>query len=201
MEMGEKIKTALEIAMEKAERLSDLSNKEKEKINIKKKVEPMLAKFFKNEIDPDGLWKKFKEEKKEILEQAQVSIINSLTMGLSSDEIKRRKNAILALENLKKTPDAVYVEKYLNSLEDINSRAGKEREDFYAGLMQRVENNPDLRVRQINSGGKKMLVRLTAEEAVNQSKEWRDFISQHEKIYMREFRKVLNMIKEELGIV
>ncbi len=199
--MGEKIKTAIEIAMEKAERLSDLSNKEKEKINIKKKVEPMLAKFFKNEIDPDGLWKKFKEEKKEILEQAQVSIINSLTMGLSSDEIKRRKNAILALENLKKNPDAVYVEKYLNSLEDINSRAGKEREDFYAGLMQRVENNPDLRVRQINSGGKKMLVRLTAEEAVNQSKEWRDFISQHEKIYMREFRKVLNMIKEELGIV
>jgi len=158
----------------------------------------MLAKFFKNEIDPDGLWKKFKEEKKEILEQAQVSIINSLTMGLSSDEIKRRKNAILALENLKKNPDAVYVEKYLNSLEDINSRAGKEREDFYAG---RVENNPDLRVRQINSGGKKMLVRLTAEEAVNQSKEWRDFISQHEKMYMREFRKVLDMIKEELGIV
>jgi uncharacterized protein YlzI (FlbEa/FlbD family) len=201
MEMGEKIKTALEIAMEKAERLSDLSNKEKEKINIKKKVEPMLAKFFKNEIDPDGLWKKFKEEKKEILEQAQVSIINSLTMGLSSDEIKRRKNAILALENLKKNPDAVYVEKYLNSLEDINSRAGKEREDFYAGLMQRVENNPDLRVRQINSGGKKMLVRLTAEEAVNQSKEWRDFISQHEKMYMKEFRKVLDMIKEELGIV
>jgi len=199
--MGEKIKTALEIAMEKAERLSDLSNKEKEKINIKKKVEPMLAKFFKNEIDPDGLWKKFKEEKKEILEQAQVSIINSLTMGLSSDEIKRRKNAILALENLKKNPDAVYVEKYLNSLEDINSRAGKEREDFYAGLMQRVENNPDLRVRQINSGGKKMLVRLTAEEAVNQSKEWRDFISQHEKMYMKEFRKVLDMIKEELGIV
>jgi len=199
--MGEKIKTAIEIAMEKAERLSDLSNKEKEKINIKKKVEPMLAKFFKNEIDPDGLWKKFKEEKKEILEQAQVSIINSLTMGLSSDEIKRRKNAILALENLKKNPDAVYVEKYLNSLEDINSRAGKEREDFYAGLMQRVENNPDLRVRQINSGGKKMLVRLTAEEAVNQSKEWRDFISQHEKMYMKEFRKVLDMIKEELGIV
>jgi uncharacterized protein YlzI (FlbEa/FlbD family) len=201
MEMGEKIKTAIEIAMEKAERLSDLSNKEKEKINIKKKVEPMLAKFFKNEIDPDGLWKKFKEEKKEILEQAQVSIINSLTMGLSSDELKRRKNAILALENLKNNPDAVYVEKYLNSLEDINSRAGKEREDFYAGLMQRVENNPDLRVRQINSGGKKMLVRLTAEEAVNQSKEWRDFISQHEKMYMREFRKALDMIKEELGIV
>jgi len=67
--------------------------------------------------------------------------------------------------------------------------------------MQRVENNPDLRVRQINSGGKKMLVRLTAEEAVNQSKEWRDFISQHEKMYMKEFRKVLDMIKEELGIV
>jgi uncharacterized protein YlzI (FlbEa/FlbD family) len=199
--MGEKIKTALEIAMEKAERLSDLSQKEKEKIRIRKKIEAILARFFKNEIDPDALWKKFKEEKKEILEEAQASIINSLTMGLSSGELKRRKNAILALENLKKNPDAVYVEKHLNSIEDINLRAGEERENFYDSLKQRVESNPDLRVKQINSGGKKMLVRLTAEEAVNQSKEWRDFLSRHEKMYMREFRKVMDMVKEELGIV
>jgi uncharacterized protein YlzI (FlbEa/FlbD family) len=198
--MGDKIRTALEIAMEKAEKLSDLSQKEKEKIKIKKKIEPVLARFFKGETDPDGLWKKFKKEKKEILEKAQTGLINSMTMGLSSNELKRRKNAILALENLKKNPDAVYVEKHLNSLEDINLRAGEEKDNFYTSLKQRVESNPDLRVRQINSGGKKMLVRLTVEEAVNQSKEWKSFLSQHEAMYVREFKKVLGMIKEELGI-
>ena len=55
-------------------------------------------------------------------------------------------------------------------------------------------------VRQVNSGGKKMLIRLSAEEAINQSKDWKDFISDHERRYNLEFLKCLEMIKEELAI-
>lgn len=63
------------------------------------------------------------------------------------------------------------MEKLLNSLEDMSLRARKEKDSFYADLKKQVENNPQLQVRQINSGGKKMLVRLSTEEAINQSQE------------------------------
>ena len=198
--MGEKIRTAVEIAMEKAEKLSVLSKKEKEKIVIKEKVEPILAGFFKNEIDPDKLWNKLREEKKPVLKHAQSILINSVTMGITEGELKRRINAVLALENLKKNPDTVYVEKHLNSLKELNQNYRKEKENFYGNLKLQIENNPELMVRQVNSGGKKMLIRLSAEEAINQSKDWNDFISGHERRYNLEFLKCLEMIKEELAI-
>jgi len=112
----------------------------------------------------------------------------------------RRKNAILALEHLKKNLDTVYVEKLLNSLEYMSIRYIKEKEDFYSQLKTHIESNPNLMVRQINSGGKKVMVRLSVEEAVEQSNDWQDFISEHEERYTAEFSDCLRQIKEELDV-
>ena len=198
--MGDKIRTAIEIAMEKAEKLGGLSKNEKEKLEIEKKIEPILSRFFKGELDPDGLWKELREEKKNILKEFQTKLIDSITMGLSLDELKRRKNAVLALENLKKNPDTAYVEKLLNSLEVISLNAKKEKDSFYDVLKSQFENNPNLLVRQVDSGGKKMLVRLSVEEAINQNDQWKDFLSEHEKKNTGDFSDCLEKIKEELGI-
>ena len=61
--MGEKIKTAIEIAMEKAALLDELSDEEKEEIENKKKIEPIMANFYKLKLQPDDLWKQLKNEK------------------------------------------------------------------------------------------------------------------------------------------
>jgi len=198
--MGEKIRTAVEIAMEKAEKLSSLSKKEKERIEVKKKIDPILASFFKGELDPESLWKELRQEKKPVLGQFQARLIESITISLSQKEIKRRKNAVLALEHLKKNPDTVYVEKLLNSLEDMSIRYMKEKDDFYSRLESYIENNPKLLLRQINSGGKKIMARISVEEAINQSQDWQDFLSQHEKKYAAEFSNCLKGLKEELGV-
>lgn len=197
--MGDKIRTAIEIAMDKAEKLT-ISKKEKEQIEIKKKIDPVLAKFFKEELDPESLWKELKDEKKPILKEIQARLIETITISLPQEEIKRRKNAVLALEHLKKNPDTAYVEKLLNSLEDVSINYLKEKEDFYNQLKTHIENNPNLLVRQINSGGKKMAVRISVEEAINQSKDWNEFLSEHEKRYTAQFSDCLRQIKEELDV-
>lgn len=92
------------------------------------------------------------------------------------------------------------MEKLLNSLEDISTGYRKEKEDFYGQLKAQIENNPKLQVRQINSGGKKMLVRISVEEAINQSDDWQQFLSEYEKRYTGEFEGCIEKIKEELGI-
>lgn len=196
--MGDKIRTAIEIAMEKAEKLS-LTKKEKESFELKKKIDPILSRFFKGELDPENLWKELKEEKKPVLRQIQARLVETITITLPQEEIIRRKNAVLALEHLKKNPDTVYVEKLLNSLEDLSKNYLKEKEDFYSQLKSHIENNPNLLVRQINSGGKKIAVRISVEEAINQSKDWQDFLSEHEKRFSAQFSNCLRQIKEELG--
>jgi hypothetical protein len=197
--MGDKIRTAIEIAMEKAEKLS-LSKKEQENFEIKKKIDPILARFFKGELSPENLWKELKEEKKIILKEIQARIIETISISLPQEEIKRRKMAILALEHLKKNPDTVYVEKLLNSLEDMSINYLKEKEEFYNQLKSHIENNPNLLVRQINSGGKKVSVRISVEEAINQSKDWQDFLLDHEKRYTSQFSDYLKQIKKELSV-
>jgi len=197
--MGDKIRTAIEIAMEKTEKLS-LTKKEKEQFELKKKIDPVISRFFKGELDPEKLWKELKEEKKAILIQFQARLIETITITLSREEIIRRKMEVLALEHLKKNPDTAYVEKLLNSLEDMSKNYLKEKQDFYNQLKTHIENNPNLLVRQINSGGKKMAVRISVEEAINQSKDWNQFLSEHEKRYTDQFSDCLNKIKEELGV-
>ena len=196
--MGDKIRTAIEIAMEKAEKLS-LTKKEKESFELKKKIDPILSRFFKGELDPENLWKELKEEKKPVLRQIQARLVETITITLPQEEIIRRKNAVLALEHLKKNPDTVYVEKLLNSLEDLSKNYLKEKEDFYSQLKSHIENNPNLLVRQINSGGKKIAVRISVEDAINQSEDWQDFLSEHEERFTAQFSNCLRQIKEELG--
>ena len=198
--MGDKIRTAIEIAMEKAEKLSSLSQKEKEKIDIDKKIEPVISRFFKNELDPEGLWRELKDEKNPVLKQFQEKLIDSLTMGLKQDELERRKNAVLALENLKKNPDTAYVEKLLNTLEDIGMRSVEEKDSFYNELKSIIEKNPRLQLRQVESGGRKAAVRITVEEAINQSKDWQEFVSQHEKRFSQDFTSCVEKIRQELDI-
>ncbi|MFC2159962.1 hypothetical protein ACFLQS_04530 [Actinomycetota bacterium] len=198
--MGEKIRTAIEIAMEKAEKLTALSKKEKEQISINKKIEPILARFFKGDLDPESLWKELREEKKLVLVQFQIKLVETITISLPQEELKRRKSAVLALEHLKKNPSTVNVEDLLNSLEDMSLRYLKEKEDFYSQLKSHIENNPKLLLRQIDSGGKKMAVRLSVEEAINQSQDWNDFVSEHEKRYISDFSSCLYEIKKELGL-
>jgi len=195
--MGDKIRTAIEIAMEKVEKLS-LSKREKEQIEINKKIEPMLARFFKRELDPESLWKELKEEEKKVFVQFQIKLIETITISLSQEEIKRRKMGVLALEHLKKNLDAVYVEKILNSLEVKIVRYQTEKEDYYGQLKANIENNPKLLLRQINSGGENITVRTSVEEAINQSKDWNGFLIEHEKRYTTEISGCLKKIKEEL---
>ena len=199
--MRDKIRTAIEIAMEKAEKLTALSKKEKEQISINKKIEPILARFFKGDLDPESLWKELREEKKPLLVQFQLKLVETITISLPQKELKRRKNAVLALEHLKKNSNTVYVEELLNSLEDMSIRYLKEKEDFYSQLKAHIENNPKLLLRQIDSGGKKMAVRLSVEEAINQSRDWNDFISEYEKRYLSDFSSCVSEIKKKLGLL
>ena len=74
----------------------------------------------------------------------------------------------------------------------------KEKDSFYDVLKSQFENNPNLLVRQVDSGGKKMLVRLSVEEAINQNDQWKDFLSEHEKKNTGDFSDTIDLVFKDI---
>jgi len=187
------------ITREKLARIGELTPEEKEKMTVSEKVNSLLSEFYKGEIDPEGLWKRLKVEgKSSLLREAQMRLIDSLSFGITPDELQRRRDGILAIEALKKEQNTSVVELNLNLAEDLQKRYRTEMEQAYNGIRTEVERNPQLRVKQIQQGQNTVIIQLTVDEAVKQLPQWQDFLSQHEKRYSQEFAQVMEKLKKEL---
>jgi hypothetical protein len=196
--MGEEIKSAIEIAMEKLKQIEDLSEEEKEKIKIKKKLSPLMADFYGSKLDADRLWNELKKEPLSMVLEAQKNITDSIRFGIAADEIKKRKDAILALETLKKSSKSSFIDQSLGYLENLQKKSTVEKENVFNNLRSNLENNPENLLKEINQGGRKMVVQLSVEEAINQNPQWQKFVSDIHQRYEQEFKRVLDSIKAEL---
>jgi len=187
------------IARERLARIGELSQEEKDKMIDSEKAVSLLAQFYQGHIDCEGLWKKLRQEgRPSLLREAQLRLIDSLTFGASPPELKRKRDAILAIETLKKEQNTSVVESSLSLLEKLQNRYKAEIEQAYNDLKAELERNPRLRLKQVQQGKNTMVVQLTVDEALKQLPQWQDFLSNQENRYRQEFAKVMERLKREL---
>jgi hypothetical protein len=187
------------IARERLAKIGELTQEEKEKMLDSEKVNSLLSEFYQGQIDPESLWKRLKEEgKPSLLREAQVRLVDSLSFGSIPAELQRKRDGILAIETLKKEQNTSVIELNLNLMEDLPKRYRAEIEQAYNGIRAEVERNPRLRVKQVQQGQNTMVIQLTVDEAIKQLPQWRDFLSNQEKIYSQEFARVMERLKREL---
>ncbi len=192
----EEIKSALEIAMEKAAEIGGLTAEEKERMRDQEKLNSVLAEFNKGEIDATELWKVLRGEGKPyLLGEAQIKLIDSLKLRDSQSEFQRKREGILAVETLKDDQNTPEVELNLDSLQGIQKRYDEEMKRAYNDLKLRVERNPELRTRRIQQGDAVVIVQLSPEEAVEHLPEWKDFLSEHNRRYGQEFEKAIKRLR------
>jgi hypothetical protein len=197
--MNDKIKTAIEIAMERAAMLEDLSEEEKESIENKKKLNPIMTGFYRNEIGPEKLWTKLKNERASLLKQAQLNLLESLKFSLEPEEIKRRNKGIIAIESLKKDQKTSAIQQGLSLLENMQKKAETEKKQVFNEFKKAVENNPQARTRVVEQGGAKIVLKLSVEDAIAQNQQWKQFLSDFEKNYNSEFDKVCDQVKKYIS--
>lgn len=197
--MNDKIKTAIEIAMEKAAMLEDLSEEEKESIENKKKLNPIMVSFYRNEIGPDKLWEKLKNEKPSLLKQAQINLLESLKFTLEHEELKKRNKGIIAVESLKKEQKTSAIQQDLSMLENIQKQADAEKKQVFNEFKKAIEKNPQARTRIIEQGGAKIVLKLSVEDAVAQNPQWKQFLGDFEKKYISEFENIINQVKKYIS--
>ena len=193
--MDDKIKSAIEIAMEKTEMLEKLSEKEKENIKYKKKLDPIMLSFYRKKLNPDDLWEKFKGEDEAFIVLAQRNIIESLKLGLETEEMQRRVKAIIALESLKKEQKTASVQGKLNEMEAIMQRSEKEKEEVYNEFRKQVESNPQARTKVLEQDGAKIVLKLSVEDAIAQSKQWKQFLTDFENKYSNLYTGIVEELK------
>jgi hypothetical protein len=187
------------IARERLAKIAELSPQEKDKMRDSEKVNSILSGFYQGQIDPESLWKKLKDEgKPSLLREVQVRMVDSLGFGTSSTELQKRRDGVLAIESLKKERNTSMVEMNFRRMGDLQNKYRAEIEQAYNGIRVEVENNPRLRVKQVQQGQDAMVVQLTVDEAIKQLPQWRDFLANQEKRYSLEFARVIEKLRREL---
>lgn len=186
-------------ARERLEKIK-ITPEDRERIKSMEKLKSVLSQFYRDELTPDELAEKIKElrrEGKEILiKEAQLRLINSLSLQISSSDFKKRGKGILVLERLKKDGNYSLIKTEINSLGSLIKRYLGEKDKIYQQIKREVEDNPELRVRQAKTEEGEVLIQLSVDEAVRNSSQWKNFISRHELVFRSEFTRAIEKLKE-----
>lgn len=195
-----KLKSAFEIAMEKANKINKLSPEEIEKIKDEEKIKSLLAKFYKGQITTNDLWQKLKGSKPVALKDAQLTLINSLSFKNSPYEFELRKEGILAIETLKdkKYQNVSTVESILNELILLRENYNNIKETIANKLKKEIENDPQSRIKTIKQGDKIIVMHLSIEEALNENSQWKNFLIKHEEEFNQKFKNIIEKLKREI---
>lgn len=189
------------IVRERLARMGDVTSDEKARIRDLEVVDSLLSKFYRDELDSEGLWRRLRElheaGKGHLLRQVQLRLIESLSLNSGPADVQRRKEGVLAVEGLKDEQHTSALESGLNAIVDLQRRYGDELRRAYDELRSQVERDPRLRMEQVKQGQNTSLVQLSVEEAVKRNPQWRNFVAQHENRYTEEFARTLQRLKDE----
>jgi len=153
-----KMKTALEIAMEKADRIKDDATSGEEKLELIDRAKSILADFYRDRIDASGLWKKLKAENDpELYKEVQRILIDSIGIRNTPEQLKQRKEAILAVESLKEEQNTSLFEQALEQIGQLQQRYREEVEKIDQAQEEAVKN-ARMRMKPVrNSKGKTVM--------------------------------------------
>ena len=166
---------------ERLARIGEATLEEKERMRDSGVLDSLLSKFYKDELTPEDLWGKLKEYrdkgKGHLLKEAQMELIDSISLESPPVEFQKRRDAILAAESLKEEKNTATLELGLNSIEGLRGSYKDEMQQAYNNLKAQVEKNPQLRMQQGKQGQTTIVMQLSVDEAVKVNPEWKNFIS------------------------
>jgi len=194
-----RIKSAFEIAMEKADQIGDKLTPEEEMMTRQEQLKPVLARFYKREIDAEGLWRHFKEERdSEMLREAQRLLIDSLGLRMLEEQFKERKEAILAIETLKDEPDSSTLEQLLNQIVNLLAEYKKEKKRFNDMLEKELKENSKMRMRPVRTQDGRTVMKLESAIDDETEKRFKNTLNRLEEQSEDRLNQLLNELKEAI---
>ena len=194
--MGE-VKSAFEKAMDKIKGIEGLTPEEREELKERDELKSVLAGFYRSDLSRDQLWQRLKGMRSSLLKEAQQNMTDSLRLGNIPEEFQQRKEGILAVEALKEKQNTAAIENMINAIGKLQREYTGQKEKAVMELRAAIEENPQLRVRQVRApdGGIHQTA-LSVDEAIQTR--MAEFLAEHEKRYEAMFNQAIVRLKKEL---
>lgn len=192
------VKSAYEKAMEKANAIEELTPEERGNMRERENLRNLLAAFYRGELNRDQAWERFKGMRPSFLLEAQTSIVGTLRPGSGPEEIRHKRDGILAIEALKEKKNAAAIESALTAIEKLQRENVQMKEQALVQLRMAVEQNPQLRMRPVRTPDGRTVLQpaLSVDEAVQTKLS--EFLAEHEKQYEAAFEKLIVRLRKEL---
>ena len=194
------------LAREKLAKIGELTEEEKTRLKFSQQLASLMAEYFTNELNSDGLWKELKKHKDEgrgfLLKDAQLKILDAMKLSSSDKDIEKLRRGLLAAESLKDNGDYAGLEHELKSIDDLRGQYKKERNKAYDKIKADIEKQVRLAAQQLAgraaAKGAAIDVDSSVEATVKSSPEWKDFVTRHENTYNQKFKEFLTKLREAL---
>lgn len=191
------MKSAYEKAMERAEKLYE-DNDGDNSLEIRENLKEVMAPFFKAKMDAEELWEELKEADENVLAEAQLMLVESIGLRNSTDQIKRRKEAVVALESLRNTENSSYFEKAFTQAQSLQQQYETQKKQLDEQVQQAINGAQG----QQNSLAAKAQAGSTNEQNNGMSSQMQQQLakklSEFQKSYNQRFDKLLEEIKAKI---
>ncbi len=191
------MKSAYEKAMERAEKLYE-DNDGDNSLEIRENLKEVMAPFFKAKMDAEELWEELKEADENVLAEAQLMLVESIGLRNSTDQIKRRKEAVVALESLRNTENSSYFEKAFTQAQSLQQQYETQKKQLDEQVQQAINGAQG----QQNSLAAEAQAGSTNEQNNGMSSQMQQQLakklSEFQKSYNQRFDKLLEEIKAKI---
>ncbi len=133
------MKSAYEKAMERADEVYGANDSDVNSLEIREELKEIMAPFFKEKMDAEALWHKFEGKENAYLKEAQLMLIESIGLRNSSEQIKRRKEAVVAVESLKKSGNTTFFEKQFTQAQSLQQQYQTQKKQLDEQVKQHLE--------------------------------------------------------------
>jgi len=196
--MGEEIKSALEIAMEKVEKLGEVTEEERQRWKYVPQGEKLAARYLKQNLNLLSELGKFEENvKKYVIEGAQEVLIRNIELPGNDFLRKKNKKVMEGIKLLKN--DKVSVENMFSKLRRVfghyMEQGEQQRRQAYDSLKVEVEARIQQAVKQ--QMGPLASMKIDVESQPQFQEEWRRVLAQLDMQYM----SLINEYKQELAAI
>jgi len=196
--MGEEIKSALEIAMEKAEKLGEVTEEERLKWKYVPEGEKLAARYLKQDLNLVVELSRYEENaKKHVIEGAKDILIRNINLPRNNLARKNNKRALDGLKILKS--DKVGVENVYSRIRRIFDhyieQGEQQKKQAYESLKTEFETRMQQAVKQ--QLGSFAGIKIDVERQPQFQEEWRKLQAQLDLQYI----KLLDEYKQELSAI
>lgn len=131
------MKSAYEKAMERAEKIYEDDDGENS-LEIREELKEILGPFFKGKMNAEELWDELQNAEENVLAEAQLMLVESIGLRNSTDQIERRKEAVVALESLRESENSSYFEKAFTQAQSLQQQYETQKKQLDEQVQQAI---------------------------------------------------------------